>query len=45
MEILFFPEVDFSQWASVTIMTHIKDEENPHNFKVIQYEKKKIKLL
>jgi dihydrofolate reductase len=41
----FFPKVDFSQWASVTIMTHIKDEENPHNFKVIQYEKKKIKLL
>jgi hypothetical protein len=26
-------------------MTHFKDEENPHNFKVIQYEKKKIKLL
>jgi dihydrofolate reductase len=41
----FFPKVDFSQWASVTIMTHVKDEENPHNFKVIQYEKKKIKLL
>ena len=41
----FFPEVDYSQWDSDTIMTHDKDEENPHSFKVIRYEKRKIKLL
>jgi hypothetical protein len=45
MEILFFPEVDFSQWDSDTIMTHNKDKDNPHSFEVIRYEKKKIKLL
>jgi dihydrofolate reductase len=36
----FFPEIDFSQWIPSTVMSHIKDEKNPHSFKVVQYEKK-----
>ena len=36
----FFPKIDFTEWESNTLITHNKDEENPHSFKVIQYNKK-----
>lgn len=36
----FFPKIDFTEWESSTLITHNKDEENPHSFKVIQYNKK-----
>ena len=35
----YFPEIDFSKWSSKTIMDYPKDVENPHNFKVVIYEK------
>ena len=35
----FFPKIDFSSWKSTTIMDHIKDLENPHDFKIIRYDK------
>ena len=36
----FFPVVDYNKWNSKTILIHNKDEKNPHNFKVVVYEKR-----
>ena len=35
----FFPKVDFDSWKSTKIMNHIKDLENPHDFRIIRYDK------
>ena len=36
----FFPEVNLNGWDSKEIMTHIKDIDNPHSFKIRCYNKK-----
>ena len=36
----FFPDVNLDNWNSTEIMKHIKDNENPHNFKIMCYSKK-----
>ena len=36
----FFPKLDFSKWTSSKIMTHKKDEQNPHDFEVVEYNKR-----
>ena len=36
----YFPKVDFTKWNSKQIMNHTKDQENPHDFKIMLYEKK-----
>ena len=36
----FFPEVNLKCWDSKEIMTHLKDIDNPHSFKIRCYNKK-----
>ena len=36
----FFPDFNLDNWISKEILNHQKDDENPHNFKVIEYYKK-----
>ena len=36
----YFPKIDFNKWNATKIMSHTKDQENPHDFKVMLYEKK-----
>ena len=36
----YFPDIDFKKWDATHIMSHSKDQENPHDFKVMMYEKK-----
>ena len=36
----FFPEVNLKGWDSKEIMTHLKDIDNPHSFKIRCYNKK-----
>ena len=36
----FFPDFILDKWISKEILNHQKDNENPHNFKVIEYYKK-----
>ena len=36
----FFPEINFDNWNSTEIIKHNKDNENPHDFKIICYNKK-----
>jgi len=36
----FFPDFNLDKWISKEILNHQKDNENPHNFKVIEYYKK-----
>ncbi len=36
----FFPDVNLDNWNSTEIMKHNKDNENPHNFKIMCYSKK-----
>ena len=36
----YFPEINFKEWNTTQIMSHTKDQENPHDFKVMLYEKK-----
>ena len=31
----FFPDVNLDNWNSTEIMKHIKDNKNPHNFKIM----------
>ena len=35
----FFPKIDLEIWKSETIMKHNKDKLNPHDFKIIKYDK------
>ena len=35
----FFPEVNYESWKSSEILVHIKDEVNPHDFKIMVYDK------
>lgn len=35
----FFPEIDYSNWQSETILEHQKDEKNKYNFKINRYFK------
>ena len=35
----FFPEFDTQNWSTETIMSHLKDETNPHSFEVLAYSK------
>ncbi|MAP01986.1 MAG: diacylglycerol kinase [Flavobacteriales bacterium] len=35
----FFPEVDYTKWKSTLIFSNIANESNPHDFKVMVYEK------
>ena len=35
----FFPEVNYESWKSSEILEHSKDEVNPHDFKIIVYDK------
>ena len=36
----FFPELNFDNWHSTEIMNHTKDNNNPHDFKIMCYNKK-----
>jgi dihydrofolate reductase len=36
----FFPDFNLDKWISKEILNHQKDDENPHDFKVIEYSKK-----
>ena len=36
----FFPEIDFKNWSSNEIINHKKDAKNPHDFRVVIYNKK-----
>ena len=36
----FFPDFNLDKWISKEILNHQKDNENPHDFKVIEYYKK-----
>lgn len=35
----YFPEIDENKWFSETLLTHLKDEKNKHNFVVKKYIK------
>jgi dihydrofolate reductase len=35
----FFPEVNYESWKSYEILEHSKDEVNPHDFKIMVYDK------
>ena len=35
----FFPEVNYKSWKSSKIHDHSKDEVNPHDFKIMVYDK------
>ena len=35
----FFPEVNYESWKSSEILHHSKDEVNPHDFKIMVYDK------
>ena len=36
----FFPDFELNHWNYKEILSHQKDEKNPHNFSVIEYFKK-----
>ena len=36
----FFPDFNLDKWISKEILNHQKNDENPHDFKVIEYYKK-----
>ena len=36
----FFPDINFDNWYSTEIMKHAKDNDNPHDFKIMCYNKK-----
>ena len=36
----FFPEIDYKNWSSNEIINHKKDAKNPHDFRVVIYNKK-----
>ncbi len=33
----FFPEIDFDGWQEETLLTHLKDDKNPHHFTIKKY--------
>ena len=35
----FFPDVNYDNWKSTEISAHRKDENNPHDFKIMVYDK------
>jgi len=35
----YFPEIDLSKWESETILSHEKDDKNPHSFTIKRYWK------
>jgi dihydrofolate reductase len=35
----FFPDVNYDNWKSTEILAHSKDENNPHDFKIMVYDK------
>ena len=35
----FFPEINRKNWTSETIMEHVKDDKNPHDFNIVKYNK------
>ena len=35
----FFPEINYSSWKSSEFLNHRKDEINPHDFKIMVYNK------
>ena len=37
--VTFFPEFDKKEWEEETILTHLKDEKNKHNFIIKKYVK------
>ncbi|MBK6527336.1 MAG: dihydrofolate reductase [Crocinitomicaceae bacterium] len=38
----WFPAIDAKKWTKKEILSYIKDEKNPYNFKVFQYTRTKI---
>ena len=36
----FFPELNFDNWHSTEIIKHTNDNDNPHDFKIMCYNKK-----
>ena len=36
----FFPEVNYKMWSSELLTNHRADENNPHDFKIMKYDKK-----
>ena len=37
---IFFPDFEITHWQTKEILSHQKDEKNPHNFSIIEYLKK-----
>ena len=37
---IFFPDFEITRWQTKEILSHQKDEKNPHNFSIIEYIKK-----
>ena len=37
---IFFPDFEIARWQTKEILSHQKDEKNPHNFSIIEYIKK-----
>ena len=35
----FFPEINYDSWQSSELLNHKKDESNPHDFKIMVYNK------
>ena len=35
----FFPEINYSSWEYSEFLNHRKDEINPHDFKIMVYNK------
>ena len=35
----FFPEINAKNWSTETIMKHVKDDKNPHDFNIVRYNK------
>ena len=37
---IFFPDFEITRWQTKEILSHQKDEKNPHNFSIVEYIKK-----
>jgi len=35
----FFPDINYESWKISKILDHSKDESNPHDFKIMVYDK------
>ncbi len=38
---VFFPEIDFSHWQEISRDDHLPDEDNPHRYSFVLYERRR----